>query len=271
MGLDVYLYRIDDYAKYKRLTEEYEKKSDENWAKVGDYDKLTDDQKDALRKENTALALSLGLEEDGDYPGEVKMERDSRVYPEHLFKVGYLRSSYNEGGINRLLRDKLNTSLDEIFDTGARYEFQPDWQAARERAIKTLEDWRALTASTGGKSYRVSESKVSLFTQPSEMISSAADALKVFYSQLESYKDKPDAWLNFGCKDGEFFLGEPLKVCALIPGASDFLGNKMPTTYVIYEAQDDAWYTQALEIVIENCEWVLEQPDKELYWLHWSG
>src|SRR5262245_2717601 len=200
MGLDVYLYRIDDYAKYKRLTEEYEAKSNENWAKVGDYDKMTEEQKEALRAENVALALSLGLEEDGDYPGEVKIEHDSRLYPEHLFKVGYLRSSYNESGINRQLQDRLNTSLDEIFNAGHQYEFQPDWHATRERAIKTLEDWRALTASTGGKSYRVSEVKVNLFTQPSEIISSAADALKVFHKQLESHKDKPDDWKNFGCK-----------------------------------------------------------------------
>lgn len=269
MGLDVYLYRIDDYAKYKRLTDEYETKSGEQWEAIGDYEKLTEEQKEAAREADLALAKSLGLEEWGKYPGEVKIERDSRLYPEHLFKVGYLRSSYNEGGINRLLRDRLNTSLDDIFEAGDKYEFQPDWQASRARAIKTLEAWRALDARMGGKSYRVFEAKMNMFTRPDEVIRSSADALRAFQEQLEAHKDSE--WKSFGNKVGDFYLGEPLKVAALIPGASDLLGRGYATTYVVVEDESGGWYAQALEIVIENCEWVLEQPDKELYWLHWSS
>jgi hypothetical protein len=32
-----------------------------------------------------------------------------------------------------------------------------------------------------------------------------------------------------------------------------------------------SWYQQALEVVVETCEWVLGQPDPSKYLLHWSG
>lgn len=272
MGLDVYLYRIDNYAKYKRLTEEYDAKSSAQWAALGEYNSLTEEQKDAARAEDLALAQSLGLEKWGEYPGQFRIKHNSRLYPEHMFKIGYLRSSYNGSGINRLLRDRLQTSLDDIFGAG-EYEFQPDWHATRERAIKTLEDWRFLNASMSGKAYRVSEVGVNVFIPPAEYTThSAADALKVFYDQLDTHKRRPSDCLSYGNRNGDFYLGEPLPVVGLIPGHREsFWGPPLPVVYVIYEAKDDDWYTQALEIVIENCEWVLEQPDKELYWLRWSN
>lgn len=272
MGLDVYLYRIDDYAKYKTATDEYEAKSSDQWAALGEYNSLTEDQKDAARAADLALAQSLGLEEWGEYPGQVKVEHNSRLYPEHMFKIGYLRSSYNGSGINRLLRDRLQTSLDEIF-SAVEYEFQPDWQATRERAIKTLEGWRFLNASMGGKAYRVDEVGMNVFIPPGEYTThSAADALKIFHGQLDANKGRLSDCLSYGNRDGDFYLGEPLPVVGLIPGFREsFGGRSLPVVYVVYEAKDDAWYTQALEIVIENCEWVLEQSDKENYWLHWSA
>jgi hypothetical protein len=41
----------------------------------------------------------------------------------------------------------------------------------------------------------------------------------------------------------------------------------------VYEDPDDntQWYEQALEIVIETCEYVLAQPHPETYVTHWSG
>lgn len=276
MGLDVYLYRIDDYNQYKTSTEKYQALSEAQWSKRGGYSSLTDEQKEEARKEDVSIAKSLGLQEDGDYPGMVKVENDSRLYPEHMFKIGYLRSSYNSGGINSLLRDRLGVSLDEIFgnDEG-EYEFQPDWQATRERAIKTLEDWRALNEAMGGKCYRVTEVGMNMFANPAECkINEKSGALKIFHEQLNQHKDRPSDMLSFGNGYGDFYLAEPLHVAALIPGMrSTFGGHLLPVVYAIYEAtgEGETWYTQALEIVIENCEWVLEQPDKELYWLHWSS
>src|SRR5438093_2983614 len=100
MGLDVYLYHVDDYGKYKTATKKFQALSEAQWSKRGEYSSLTDEQKEAARKEDIAIATSLGLAEDGAYSGIVKIEQDSRRYPEHMFKIGYLRSSYNSGGID---------------------------------------------------------------------------------------------------------------------------------------------------------------------------
>lgn len=274
MGLDVYLYKIDDYGKYKANTDKYAALSDAQWSKRGEYSTLTDEVKEEARKEDAAIAASLELDEHGEYPGMAKVEHDSRLYPEHMFKIGYLRSSYNSGGIDRLLRDRLNTSLAEIFGVEDEYEFQPDWQATRERAIKTLEAWRALNDAMGGKCYRVAEASMNMFMNPAECkIGSPGDALKIFQDQLGSHKDAPSDCLSYGNGYGDFYLGEPLRVAGMIPGIRSFIGRPQQVVYVICEAtgEGETWYTQALEIVIENCEWVLEQSDKDLYWLHWSS
>ena len=51
---------------------------------------------------------------------------------------------------------------------------------------------------------------------------------------------------------------------------SDAVINGTDRVYLIYEA-DLSWYQQALEIVLETIEYVLSQPDKEKYVLHWSS
>ncbi len=41
--------------------------------------------------------------------------------------------------------------------------------------------------------------------------------------------------------------------------------------FVVYEVDDLDWYLQALDIVVETCDYVLAQPDINKYVLHWSG
>jgi hypothetical protein len=31
------------------------------------------------------------------------------------------------------------------------------------------------------------------------------------------------------------------------------------------------WYIEALDVVIETCEWVLKQADRDKFYMHWSG
>ena len=92
MGLDIYLYRYNDLNKTRRKEEAYEKASEENWQRHGEYESLTDDQKEMIREENKKIALEMGLDEDGsDCSNYEKMERDSSLYPEHYFNMGYFR------------------------------------------------------------------------------------------------------------------------------------------------------------------------------------
>jgi hypothetical protein len=34
---------------------------------------------------------------------------------------------------------------------------------------------------------------------------------------------------------------------------------------------EDDWYLQALEVLLESCDWILAKPDPQSYYVHWSG
>lgn len=114
-----------------------------------------------------------------------------------MFKIGYFRSSYNSGGINRVLANMGLPTLDEIMGANDNYVFQPNWKKALENVESVIEQLK-----TNG-AYRVE-------------------------------------------------LGE--RDC----------------TYVVTES-DNSWYIQALEIVKETIQYVLNSETEEQYYLHWSG
>lgn len=107
MGLDVYLYHNPELAKAKKALK-----------KRGDNDEFDFDE------------------------GATKIEEDSKTDPQHMFKVGYFRSSYNNGGFNQVLHRKGIPDLYDIFDPGDEYYVFPKWQTALKNvneAIETLE------------------------------------------------------------------------------------------------------------------------------------
>lgn len=269
MGLDVYLYKYDDIEAVKQRRDAYEQASTEAWkfADGRDYGSLTEEEKESARATLKAKAAEIGLNEDGDDPQEQKIEQDSRLYPDHMFKIGYFRSSYNEGGFNRVMPAICGAGLDDLFPGRDEYEFQPGWADSRQRAITALERAKGWLSTNG--SYRVSEFSNNMFTNPSELPASTDAALAAFTAELNRRKESPSDFGSYSNKTGAFFFKEPLEVVAVIGGLGCF---KQPCSYAIYKADDSyQWYLQALEIVIETCEWVLDQPDKEKYWLHWSS
>jgi hypothetical protein len=69
-------------------------------------------------------------------------------------------------------------------------------------------------------------------------------------------------------------MKKPLPVHGIIMGfEKGFFGTEpVPCTYLVWEDEEKfEWYTQALEIVIETCDWVLAQKDKSKYWISWSS
>jgi len=52
-------------------------------------------------------------------------------------------------------------------------------------------------------------------------------------------------------------------VRAVIPGKEDI--------YIVHKDSGLGWYVEALEIVVETIEYVLNQPDPETYYLVWSS
>jgi len=268
MGLDVYLYKFDDYATTTKLEKEYEQASDANWKQLTDgrkYDDLSDAEKEQARSANLAVAERLGLGQWGeDETRKHKIELDSAKHPEHMFKVGYFRSSYNEGGINYVLRAHLGLDLADIMgNEDDQYEFQPDWFASRARAVEALD---GLKRRRTERPYRATSFDADrLFTGVNRTIDSEQAALDAWMEELK----RNSGFESYSSSLGHFFRNEPMRVRAAIPGVH--FGR--PCVWAVYEDSDEnmRWYEQALEIVIETCDYVLAQGDAQKFWLHWSG
>lgn len=260
MGLDIYLYKNKDLDASKAKRSEYETRTEKIWEEAGNYASMTDEQKEEVRLKCNAVAEELGLNEYGSDPDDIKVEVDSKIDAEHMFKIGYFRSSYNSGGIQRILRNYGLNNLDWVFaNESHEYEFKPDWTQAFDRITDLIADFEKL----GG--YRVDAVSHNIFSGKPE-IQSEAQALKLFFEELNRERVHEN---NYSNKHGEFFIHEPIKVLAMIPGIQTIL-REQPCVYVVTES-DNAWYLTALKIVRETIEFVLSQEDKELYYLHWSG
>lgn len=263
MGLDVYLYR---YTKHdERLTAERtrEERSESLWASTGKkYEDLSESEKDAVHAQIKAD------EEANPLPGSAeKIKLDSANYPEHMFKIGYLRSSYNEGGLNSVLRDQIGADLYTVFEHKRDdYHVKVDWASAKDRAADLLSKFNTYIETNGF--LRASEIDIH---RHHELPKDSKVAVELFAKMKAERKGSPGGFDNFSCRDGTFYLGEEaLHVRGLIPGLSRFGGE--PCVFVIYDSNPD-WYRQALEITVEMCEWVLAQPADPAveYVLHWSG
>lgn len=264
MGLDIYLYRYNDYKKTKELTDTFSQRKKEIWNGNDEdekYNLLSEEQKEKIREEIKTMALSLGLDKWGSpINGMESIELPSSKYPDHLFKIGYFRSSYNEGGIQRILRNLDLPTLDDVFDqTSDDYEFQPNWEKSLERINDLIEKFKSAGA------YRVSHVSKNIFGGGPK-ITTEKEALNVFLEELERNKDTE---YNYSNAKGVFSFHEPTKVLAMIPGTFELLGQH-ECIYVVTQS-DNEWYIQALEIVKETIEYVLSQENKEQYYLHWSG
>ena len=257
MGLDIYLYRYDNFEKTRELEEKQSKFDDNAWAEAGDYDKLTDEQKDEVRSKIKEHAKSLGSDE----TTREQIEEPHPNYPDHYFKIGYFRSSYNSGGIERILRNLGLPTMDDIFKhKGEDYYFQPNWEESLVRCEEVIEEFKKKGA------YRVNHVSSNMFKQPD--VHSEKEALDIFMDEL-SKKKQGDEGYNYSNSNGEFSFHEPQKVLAMIPGTYKIF-NEQPCVYVVTES-DNTWYINALEIVRDTIKYVLSKENKEQYYLHWSG
>lgn len=275
MGLDVYLYRITDkqkHANWKKAYLEYESRADK--------ENLDEDAERELR-------LELGLEPDPDEvyteencrwphlfgkpvpwydcPWEQPLGIDSTIDPDHMFKIGYFRSSYNESGINYILRDRIGIDLYEIFGASDDGEdFYPDWTAARARAGEALLDLRRSVEETDG--VRVAR----LYLCPEGGVKDGAEALKVFMKIKRSHEGTD---YNFSNRAGHFFFHKPYTLLAILPGKDSFFGS---CCYAVFKTENEertwwGWYITALKIVIETCDYVLASDDPSSFYMSWSG
>lgn len=279
MGLDIYLYRYEDKALTDRLEAEYEAASSKVWAFLDGrkYGELTEAEKDTANAACKTAAAGLGLDDCGsDERRKKRIEIDSAKHPEHMFKVGYFRSSYNDGGINSVLHRMIGEDLHSIMGHGRDddYRYQPDWRMCKARAEQAISSFDKFIETNGG-GYRVMRADWNEFRgDPNTCeIDSEEKALAIFLKELQKHRNRDNGGGDYGNRDGDFFLQEPLKVSGVISGVNARLlvKQKMPCSYLIYEDKEINWYRQALEIIVETCDYVLQQPDQDKYWLHWSG
>jgi hypothetical protein len=276
MGLDVHLYKYEDHDAATKAWEAVEAETNRIWKEVcgdGAYDSIPEEKKKKYRALAKEAHLKLGFIETEYYysaQGETQVELNSTKYPDHLFKVGYFRSSYNDGGIDRVLETSIGETLYTLFNVtnDTPYEFQPDWNHARANVVAAIEKFKTYLATKGAyRAYKVERNMFSNENGPT----SEKEALDIFHKCLESHKDdKSEFGGSFTNKDGDFSLMEPVKVFAMIPGTDTVLGER-DCVWVVYKNNYMDSYLVSLEIVLETCDYVLASGEVEKFWLRWSA
>lgn len=281
MGLDVYLTRYDHYDATHQKEEECESAVNALWeeaTKNSSYEKLTNAEKEAVDIKADEIKRHYGLDGNGEADNEKEdIEQNSELYPEHLFKIGYFRSSYNGGGYDRIMGNFIGQGLYDIFQANDHYEFCPDWEQALYTVSDMLTDIKEKIKKYGGAYRAFDVHNIQIEQKEGDAISEQM-ALEKFLTAKDEYR-KHKGSASYSNGDGEFFLKKPIKVVALINGyAPNYLttANKTerelkPVTYVVCEHADFKWYLEAIEIIKETILYVLKTKHPEQFYLRWSS
>ena len=285
MGLDIYLYRYEDFADTKRREDIYEKESEAIWAAIADrngrkYEQLTEAEKDGASAKTKALAVSLELGEYGsDEARKTKIELPSKTDPEHLFKIGYFRSSYNDGGINHILRQHCGRDLSDIVvpqegESHEDYAFHVQWRETRARALGDRNLMADKFASEGALQV------VRVMDVGRGEAEDDEGAMRIYRAEVVKNKGRDNGLFGGGSYSngvGYFNIDKPMTVRAIIHGKGrqhSFLPGMPPDTYLVIENEDGlSWYLKAMDIIVETCDYVLALPpaEQEKHYVHWSG
>lgn len=264
MGLDVYLYRYEDYEATKALENEADAYSTQLWNEAGKTygENIPADIQDQLSANTKEWNEEHGLDEWGEVKSVVKqsIKLPSTRWPDHLFKIGYFRSSYNDSGFNPVVKNLIGKDLYWIFQVDRDdYHVRPDWRAALERANQLADE---LVAQPQIGAFDVSPTN--LFDPKPADIDEAA-AIKTYLEQAA--RDQSPFGGSWSNKDGHFFPNKPLRVLALVNGVDCF---NRPAIIVVHE-KDLSSYVESARIVVETCQYVLDTGEPEKHVLHWSG
>lgn len=281
MGLDVYLYKCPDLSYAVAMEDAYEAELDKLYGDWNEYTKAntpTVEEEAELNRKRAEAKLKYGIDA-YHHRSNQEIYFESKTDPEHLFKIGYMRSSYNGAGINSVANVFGLPSLYDIFDVQTEeYRVEVDWDEVYTNLKDAIEKWQAHADSPAGK-YYVDQFRPTFAVDWG--VKSEFEAIERFNQQYLNEKEKidKDPWKSQGwmSREGQFYP-KPLKVAAIIAGVWDSKQPQhywnMPSTYLVIEREDNEtmqWYVTSLLIVKEMVEYVLEQPDKDKYYLVWSG
>lgn len=262
MGLDVYLYKCDNLPLKTKLEAEFYEKEQTIWDEYPKYDAMTEAQKEEALQRVDALAVSMGLTgEYNSYP-EDKIKLDSIKYPDNFFKIGYFRSSYNDGGFNPVMRRQGLPDIYALFGEEGEPDNHPtDWEGSRPRVVDAIAKYRALMDTPVYDAFDVSPNMFG-----SDLPESAEEAVRIYRKET----DGEHAFDGWSSRAGTFMpKGE--ECYGFIPGK--LYGR--PCTYVVFKRTEKGltFYLEALEIMLETIDYVLAQPDRDkfTYYLNWSG
>lgn len=278
MGLDVYLQKCPDLAAAEAAQKKASEEVQAVWEATGkSYDDMSGEEREVARRRGKEINKENGCDDDGRHLSIENVEAvESKIDPEHMFKVGYFRSSYNGSGFERVMKRIGLPTLHDIFDNDQGEDVCPDWDVALVNVNRAIVGYKAHLDSPMGK-FSVSEIRP-IWDQG---VANEQEALAAFAAQLATERG-PD-WDCYCNGIGEFMISG-LKVHAIITkkyeqtkSANPILHIlNTPSVFMIYEkaplpAGKEDWYLTALRIVRETIDFVLAQPDPKSYYLAWSA
>lgn len=265
MGLDVSLKYCADRATELAKQEAAEEFSSAAWDKLNlKYDEMSDAQKETVREAIKAYNEANGLNEWGSSNEIVNIEENSPTYPEHMFKIGYLRSSYNSGGINSVLKRAGCMDLYDIFQPkDGEYYVDINWQEAKDRCDQAIAEYHNFLSGpmAGYDVMRITD-------YGHGGVKDDTEALKLLEQQLEDHK--PEGFRSYGNRDGDWYL-DGVNVVGIVPNRGFGGGVFLITKDKEVSEPKDNWYFQSLVVTSEMINFVLSQKDPENYFLGWSA
>lgn len=263
MGLDVYLYHCVDREAARQAEALAEAASEAVW-EGQDYDSRTDQERTQLWEQSKQAYHAHGCDDLGTHLSVQEVNLPSVVYPEHLFRIGYFRSSYNDSGINRVLTNLGLPDLYEIMGVDQeQYEVHHDWARCRDSVAQVKQMYHSHLNSPAGR-FWIMNMRRSI----SEGVGSAQEALEIFSRELERNPNPVKDMSSYSTAQGEFHL-RGVRVFGMVPSSDRFT-----QAYLFCEREtsvEEDFYLQALHIMQETCEYVLRQDDPQNYYMRWSG
>lgn len=261
MGLDVYLYDKTAHEQNERHDAEwnalYERKAS---------GEITEAEYDELRKGITEYASST------DVPSEIN--------PSHLFNRRYLRSSYNDGGFNRVAESVAGHDLYWIFEPlGVNFEdwdgmLTPDHVPAlkqcRDRAAQVAEEIKAWDR------LQVAEFQGPMLGSADHMWSDYPSREAVLaWGREELSRERIPGFGGEGYANakGEVYP-DGFEILAITIGKPDFSFRGATTIYAVFRVNDEAFehYAQSALITAEFCDEAIALVERDqCAYMSWSG